>query len=103
MVKLHREKSYQFHVSDNNNNNNNKKHAHTHNQTFVTHVLKKMLDTMENIPDSCIIGNNNCSSQYESAQHFNNIQNICNKIGGPITCLFSVTGCGKGKVNHVGG
>ena len=54
MVKLHREKSYHFHVSDDKKKNKNKHththtHTHTHNQTFVTHVLKKMLDTMENI------------------------------------------------------
>ena len=62
-----------------------------------------MLETVRNIPDSCIIESGKCSSQYKSAQHFDNIQNICNMIGVPIIRLFSVTGHGKGEVNHVEG
>ena len=74
-----------------------------HNQTSVTHVLKEMLETVENIPKSCIIQSSNCCLQYISAQHFGNIQNICNKVSVPIIHLLSVTGHGKGEVNHIGG
>ena len=74
-----------------------------HEQTFVKLVLEEMLETVENIPEICIIESDNCSSQYKSAQHFDNIQNICNKIGVPIIRLFSVAGHGKGEVGHVGG
>ena len=62
-----------------------------------------MLETVENIPKSCIIESSNCSSQYISAQHFNNIQNICNKVSVPIIRLLSVTEHGKREVNHIGG
>ena len=68
-----------------------------HDQTFATYVLKEMLETVENMPKSCIIESSNCCSLYKSAQHFDNIQNICNKIGVPIIRLVSVTGHVKGK------
>ena len=61
-----------------------------------------MLETVTNIHESCIIESDNCSSQYKSAQHFDNIQNIYNKTSVSIIFLFSVTGQGKGEVDHVG-
>ena len=61
-------------------------------QTFATHVLMEMLETVENIPKSCIIESGNWFSQYKSTQHFSNIQNICNKISVHIIRLLSVTG-----------
>ena len=57
---------------------------------------------VENIPEGCIIESNNCSSQYKSAQHFDNIQNICYKIGASIICLFNVTRHGKGNSTMLG-
>ena len=51
MVKLHGEKSYHPYASDSNKN-----------------VLKEMLEIVKNIPKSC----GYCSSQYKSAQHFDN-------------------------------
>ena len=74
-----------------------------HDQTFVKLVLEEMIGTVENIPESCVIESDNCSSQYKSAQHFDDLQYICNKIGAPIIRLFSVAGHGKGEVDHVGG
>ena len=78
-----------------------------HDQTFVTRPQRNARNsedqTVKNIPHSCIIESGKCSSQYKSAQHFDNIQNICNMIGVPIIRLFSVTGHGKGEVNHVEG
>ena len=73
------------------------------NQTFVTHALKEVLETVANIPESCIIESDNCSTKYKSLQHFDNIRNICTKIGVPVILLFSVTWHGKGEVDHVGG
>ena len=70
-----------------------------HDLVFVTHVLKEMLEIVKNIPKSC----GYCSSQYKSAQHFDNIQNICNKISVPIIRLFSVTTVHvKGKSTMLG-
>ena len=86
MMKLHREKSY-----------------HPMCLTIKKQEIFNACPQVENIPESCIIESNNCSSQYKSAQHFDNIQNICYKIGFSIICLFNVTRHGKGKVDHAGG
>ena len=92
IIRLHGEKNYHPYVSD------DKKHD----QTFVKLVLEEMIGTVENIPESCVIESDNCSSQYKSAQHFDDLQYICNKIGVPIIRLFSVAGHGKGEVDQVG-
>ena len=86
-------KSYHPYVSD------DKKH----NQTFVKQVLEEMIATVEYVPQTCIIESGNCSSQFKSAQHFDDLKHICNKMGVPIVWLFSVAGHGKGEVDHVGG
>ena len=47
-----------------------------------------MLQTVKNIPEKVAsLKSDNCSSQYKSAQHFHDIQNICNKISVLIICL----------------
>ena len=62
-----------------------------------------MLKTVENVPKRCIIKSSNCSSQYKSSQHFDNIQNICNKIGVSTIFQFSVARHGKWEVDHASG
>ena len=74
-----------------------------HDQPCVRLVLEKMVDTVEDLPEMVIIESDNCSSQYKSAQHFDDIQAITNKIGIPIIRLFSIAGHRKGEVDHVGG
>ena len=69
----------------------------------LSNLFEEMIGTVENIPESCVIESDNCSSLYKSAQHFDDLQYICNKIGVPIIRLFSVAGHGKGEVDHVGG
>ena len=93
IVKIHGEKSYHPYVSDD----------RKHDQKFVKLVLEKMLDTVETMPEICVIESDNCTSQYKSAQHFEDIQEICNSIEVPIIRLFSVACHGKGEVDHVGG
>lgn len=93
ILKLHGEKSYHPILSD------DKKHD----QPFVKISLEKMLDTVDSMPEICVIESDNCSSQYKSAQHFDDIQYICNKIGVPVLRVFSIAGHGKGEVDHVGG
>lgn len=93
IIKIHGEKSYHPYVSD------DKKHD----QTFVKKVLKEMIATIECLPQSCIVESDNCSSQYKSAKHFEDLQEICDEIGIPLIRLFSIAGHGKGEVDHVGG
>ena len=62
-----------------------------------------MIGTVENTPEVCVIESDNCSSQYKSAQHFDDIQFLSNQYGMIVIRLFSVAGHGKGEVDHVGG
>ena len=89
IMKIHGEKSYHPYVS------NDRKYD----QKFVKLVLKEMLDTVDMLPGMCIIS----SSQYKSAQHFDDMQIICGNIKVPIIRLFSVAGHGQGEVDHIGG
>ena len=63
ILKLHGDKSYHPYVSD------DKKHG----QVFVKIVLEKMIGTVENKSELCVIESDNCWSQYKSAQHFDDI------------------------------
>ena len=44
-----------------------------------------MLDTVETMAEICVIESDNCTSQYKSAEHFEDIQEICNNIKSPRT------------------
>ena len=59
--------------------------------------------TIECLPQTCIVESDNCSCQYKSAKHFEDLQEICDGIGIPLVRLFSMAGHSKGKVDHVGG
>ena len=50
-----------------------------------------------------IIESDNCSSQYKSAQHFFDLQEISNENDIFIIRIFGIAGHGKGEVDHVGG
>ena len=93
ILKLHGDKSYHPYVSD------DKKHD----QPFVRIVLEKMFDTVDSIPQIGIIESDNCSSQYKSAEHFEDCQCVSTKLDIPIIRVYSVAGHGKGEVDHVGG
>ena len=86
IVKLHGEKSYHPYMSND----------HKHDQKFAKLVRKEMLDTVDTIPKICVIESDNCAAQYKPAQHFDDIQAICNKIEVPIIHIFSVARHGKG-------
>ena len=62
-----------------------------------------MLETVESMPELCVIESDNCTSQYKSAHHFHDIQAISDQIQIPIIRLYSVAGHGNGEVDHVGG
>ena len=50
-----------------------------------------------------IIESDNCSSQYKSCNHFENMQWLSNKFGVAVLRVFGVAKHGKGEVDHVGG
>ena len=57
IVKLHGEKSYHPYVSND----------CKHDQKFAKLVLEEMLDTVDTIPEICVIESDNCAAQYKSA------------------------------------
>lgn len=62
-----------------------------------------MLKRVKNISELNIIESDSLSSLYKSAQHFDDIQCICNKKKVPVVCLFSIVEDGKGEADHVEG
>ena len=50
-----------------------------------------------------LIESNNCSAQYKSSQHFNDLQNLSNHLQKTVIRIFGIAGHGKGEVDHVGG
>lgn len=93
ITKIHGQKSYHPYISD------DKKHD----QKCVKYAVEEMLDSIHMIPEICIIESDNCNSQYKSAQHFDDMQSISNRLGIPLIRIFSIAGHGKGEVDHVGG
>ena len=63
------EKSYHSYFSD------DKKHD----QAFAKLTMEEVLNEAEIDPDKCIITESKNCSQYKSAIHFHNLQEICNK------------------------
>ena len=49
------------------------------------------------------VESDNCSSQYQSTNHFENMQHSANKFDVVVMCVFGVAEHGKGEVDHVGG
>ena len=94
ILKNHGEKSYHPYLSDD----------RKHDQSFVKIVIKEMLKDADIEPGSYIvIESDNCSSQYKSAPHCHNIQELSDKYKIKIICIYSIAGHGKGEVDHVGG
>ena len=93
IIILHNEKHYHPYISD------DKKHD----QVFVRVVLEQMIATVETLPELCVIESDNCSSQYKSAHHFEDLQNLSDMMSTTLIRVFSVAGHGKGEVDHVGG
>jgi len=62
-----------------------------------------MIQSLDSLPQLCVIESDNCNSQYKSAQHFQDIQSLADTFNFSIIRIFSVAGHGKGEVDHVGG
>ena len=50
-----------------------------------------------------MIESDNCTSQYKSAQHFHDLQEISTKYNRMLVRVFGIAGHGKGEIDHVGG
>ena len=75
-----------------------------HDQAFVKLVLKEIfstLDISEGVP--VVIDSDNCTKQYKSAQHFDDLQSFANELMCDIIRMYGIAGHGKGEVDHVGG
>ena len=75
-----------------------------HDQVFVKKVLEEMLPDNEIPQESTIvIESDNCTSQYKSAQHFHDLQEISTKYNRMLVRVFGIAGHGKGEIDHFGG
>ena len=93
ILKQNGEKSYHPYIS------NNKKHE----QHFIYLVLEQRLSIVDVLSaDSIVIESNNCSSQYKSSTHFENVQRLCNDYDTKVIQVFGIPEHGKGEVDHVG-
>ena len=87
-------KSYHPYLSDNK----------VHDQVFVNEVLKEILNSADSLEDvSTIIIKSDNSNQYKSAQHFHDLQQLCNITRKEIIRVYGIAGHGKSEVNHMGG
>jgi len=94
LLKNEGEKSYHAYLSDD----------RKHDQAFVKVVIEEMLEetNIEN-QEYIIIESDNCSSQYKSAAHFQDMKELSQKYNKTIIRVFGIAGHGKGEVDHVGG
>ena len=74
-----------------------------HDQTFVKVVIEEILSEVADLPDIILIGSDNCTSQYKSAENFHDLQEISNKNGRKMIRVYGTAGHGKGEVDNVGG
>ena len=88
------QKTYHSYVSD----------YRDHNQPFVSIAINQMMATKDaNGANVMLIESDNCSGQYKSAEHFYDLQNLCNRENKILIRFYGVEGHGKGEVDHVGG
>ena len=94
ILKVGGKKSYHPYVSN----------ERRHDQPFVHIVLEKMLEEVDmKLHSYIVIESDNCSVQYKSAQHFNNMQELADKYNTNLIRIFGIPEHGKGEVDHVGG
>ena len=75
-----------------------------HDQVFVRSALEEMLGELTLFLGMVVIvESDNCSSQYKSAEHFHDLQELATKYQITIIRIFGIAGHGKGEVDHVGG
>ena len=49
-----------------------------------------------------MIESDNCTSQYKSAQHYHDLQEISTKYDRMLVRVFGIAGDGKGEIDHIG-
>ena len=94
ILKVGGKKSYHPYVSN----------ERRHDQSFVHIVLEKMLEEVDmKLHSYIVIESDNCSVQYKSAQHFNNMQELADKYNTNLIRIFGIPEHGKGEVDYVCG
>ena len=74
-----------------------------HNQKLARIVMDEMVNSNSSLPDVLIIESDNCYSQYKSAEHYHDLQQIADDKNVTIIRSYSIAGHGKGELDHVGG
>ena len=94
ILKYKGEKSYHPYLSDD----------RTHDQKFAKVVIEEMLSEVQlKSGEYILIESDNCSSQYKSAEHYHDMQDLCNNANTPLIRVYGISGHGKSEVDHVGG
>ena len=94
ILKARGEKSYHVYLSEDKG----------HDYVFVCVALEEILSEVDTDQGSTlVIESDNCSSQYKSAGHFYDIQELANGKNIVIIRIYGIAGHGKGEVDHVGG
>ena len=70
-----------------------------HDHIFIKIAMDEMLSEVNNMNslDAVVIESDNCTAQYKSGKHFNNLQKLSNRLDKNIICLYRIVGHGKGK------
>ena len=63
------------------------------------HAMHEMPSEVSNMNslDAVVIESDNCTAQYKSGKHFNNLQKLSNRFDKNIICLYGIVGHEKGK------
>ena len=72
-------------------------------QSFISNVLQRMLSECDISKSINLIVSDNCTSQYNCAEHFYGLSQIANQFNVNVICIFGIAGHGNGEVEHVGG
>ena len=90
LIKVNGAKSYHPYFSD----------TKLHDHVFVKIAMDEMLSEVNNMNsfDAVVIESDNCTAQYKSAKHFNDLQKLSNRLDKNIIRLYGIAGHGKGEV-----
>jgi len=88
ILKLTGENFYHPYLSDN----------RKHDKKFVLLCFEKMLSTYD-VPENhyIVIGSDNCTSQYKSAEHFYDLQSISDSFNRKIILVYGIAGTVREK------
>lgn len=90
ILKYNGHKSYHPYFSD----------TRVHDQVFVRLTVDEMISEVPNLNsyEAVIVESDNCSSQYKSARHFSDMQDLSNRLDKKVIRIYGIAGHGKGEV-----